>query len=125
MIRRLLLIATLGVMLSGCFMAPLALIGPAASGFSTASIIQSGVTTGANYMVKKSTGKTITEHAIASLNKDIMQQTYMPKTELSEKCRKYDFYCKPWVNHITVKEKVSFYSFKTWYNMDNLLRTYI
>ena len=94
MIRRLLLIATLGVMLSGCFMAPLALIGPAASGFSTASIIQSGVTTGANYMVKKSTGKTITEHAIASLNKDIMQQTYMPKTELSEKCRKYDFYCK-------------------------------
>ena len=95
MIKRLLLIATLGVTLSGCFMAPLALIGPAASGFSTASIIQSGVTTGANYMVKKSTGKTIAEHALASLNKDIMQQTYMPKTEeLSEKCRKYDFYCK-------------------------------
>ena len=64
MIKKLLLIATVGVLLSGCFMAPLALIGPATSGFSTASIIQSGVTTGANYMVKKSTGKTIGEHAI-------------------------------------------------------------
>ena len=43
MIRRLLLIATLGVMLSGCFMVPMAFIGPAASGFSTASLIQSGI----------------------------------------------------------------------------------
>ena len=81
MIKRLLLIATLGVLLSGCFMAPMALIGPAASGFSTASIIQSGVTTGANYMVKKSTGKTITEHAIDVVNKDIYKQTYFPKDE--------------------------------------------
>ena len=79
MIKRLLLIVTIGVTLSGCFVAPLALIGPAASGFSTASIIQSGVTTGANYMVKKSTGKTITEHAVDSINKDILTQTYLPK----------------------------------------------
>ena len=65
-------------------MAPLALIGPASSGFSTASIIQSGVTTGANYMVKKSTGKTITEHAIAIINKkDIYQQTFVPTYETS------------------------------------------
>ena len=56
MIKRLLLIAILGVTLSGCFVAPLALIGPATSGFSTASIIQAGVSSGANYMVKKSTG---------------------------------------------------------------------
>ena len=59
MIKRLLLIVVLGVSVSGCFMVPMAFIGPAASGFSTASIIQSGVTTGANYMVKKSTGKMI------------------------------------------------------------------
>ena len=78
MIRKLLLIATVGVTLSGCFMAPLALIGPAASGWSTASIIQSGITTGAGYMVKKSTGKTIGEHAIDALNKDILLQTYVP-----------------------------------------------
>ena len=79
MIKRLLLVVTLGVMLSGCFMAPLALIGPVTSGYSTASIIQAGVSTGANYMVKQSTGKTITEHAIEAINKDIIQQTYLPK----------------------------------------------
>ena len=78
MLKRLLAIVTLGVMLSGCFMAPLALLGPASSGFSTASIIQSGVTTTANYMVKKSTGKTLSEHAIEVINKDIYQQTFFP-----------------------------------------------
>ena len=38
MIKKLLLIVTLGVTLSGCFMAPMALIGPVTSGYSTASI---------------------------------------------------------------------------------------
>jgi len=79
MIKRLLVIIALGVGLSGCFVAPMALIGPATSGFSTASIIQSGVSAGANYMVKKSTGKSLSEHAIQTLNKDILQQTYLPK----------------------------------------------
>ena len=79
MIKRLLLVATLGVILSGCFMAPLALIGPATSGFSTASLIQSGVTTGANYMIKKSTGKTIGQHALDVINKGTYQHTYFPK----------------------------------------------
>ena len=83
MIKRLLLIGVLGVTVSGCFMAPLALIGPATSGYSTASLIQSGVTTGANYMVKKSTGKTIAEHAIGTLHKDIFQQTYFPENKTS------------------------------------------
>tara|TARA_Y100000310_G_C20129539_1_gene555211 strand:+ start:51 stop:338 length:288 start_codon:yes stop_codon:yes gene_type:complete len=83
MIKRLLLIGVLGVSVSGCFMVPMAFVGPAASGFSTASIIQSGVTTGANYMVKKSTGKTIAEHAIGTLNKDIFQQTYFPENKTS------------------------------------------
>ena len=79
MFKRLLLIVTLGVMLTGCFVAPLALIGPATSGFSTASIIQSGVTSGANYVVKKSTGKSISEHALNAISKDIYQHTYLPK----------------------------------------------
>ena len=83
MIRRLLLIATLGIMMSGCFMVPMAFIGPAASGFSTASLIQSGVTTGASYMVKKSTGKTISEHAYSAINSNIFQQTYFPKNHTS------------------------------------------
>ena len=65
-------------------MAPMALIGPATSGFSTASIIQSGITTGANYMVKKSTGKTITEHAITIIDReDVYQQTFVPTNETS------------------------------------------
>jgi len=81
MIKRLLLIFALGVSLTGCFMAPLAFIGPATSGFSTASLIQSGVTSGTNYMVKKTTGKTITEHVLTTLsdsNKKVLQQTYLP-----------------------------------------------
>ena len=78
MLKRLFLLTILGVFLSGCFVAPMALIGPATSGFTTASIIQSGVTTGAGYLVKKSTGKSITQHALDSLNKDILQNTYLP-----------------------------------------------
>ena len=81
MFKRLLLVTVLGVTVSGCFMAPMAFIGPAASGFSTASIIQSGVTTGANYMVQKTTGKTIGEHALDIINKDALQQTYFPKNK--------------------------------------------
>ena len=84
MIKRLFLIVAVGVTVSGCFMAHLALIGPATSGFSTASIIQSGVTTGANYVMKRSTGKTIAEHAIAIINsKDIYQQTFASTYETS------------------------------------------
>ena len=78
MIKRLFILTTLGVMLSGCFMAPMALIGPAASGFSTASLIQSGASTGANYLIKRTTGKTVTEHALDVLSDDILKQTYFP-----------------------------------------------
>ena len=85
MLKRLFLILATGVLLSGCFVAPIALIGPAASGFSTASIIQSGVTTGANYMVKKSTGKTITEHAVDTINNDVLKQTYFPEDQVALK----------------------------------------
>ena len=79
MIKTLLVLTALGVMISGCFMVPMAFIGPAASGFSTASLAQSAVTTGASYMVKKNTGKTITEHAFNTINPDILKQSYIPK----------------------------------------------
>ncbi len=92
-------------------MAPLAMIGPVSSGFTTASIVQSGISTGASFIVKKSTGKTISEHVLESFEKDVMQQTYMPnnendlktqkqkmKIDLGKKvnadCKRYDFYCK-------------------------------
>ena len=79
MTRKLLILTTLGLLLSGCYMAPMALLGPATSGFSTASLIQAGVSSGANYMVKKSTGKTLNEHAIDVINKNVYKQTYLPK----------------------------------------------
>ena len=80
MIKRLLLIVTLSVVVSGCFMAPMALIGPISSGFTTASIVQAGVSNGASYLVKRSTGKTISEHALDAINKEVLQHTYFPKT---------------------------------------------
>ena len=81
MIKRLLVLTTLGVMLSGCFMVPMAFVGPAVSGFSTASITQSAVSTGVSYMVKKSTGKTIAEHAFNAMIGDSIKQTYLPIEE--------------------------------------------
>ena len=85
MIKRLLVLTTLGMMLTGCFMVPMALLGPAASGFSTASLIQSGVTTGASYMVKKNTGKTISEHAYEAIGGDIsvIKQSYFPQNNVT------------------------------------------
>ena len=85
MFKKLLVIVALGVFTSGCFMAPVAFIGPATSGFSTASIIQSGLSSGANYMVKKSTGKTITEHAISAMNNDVLVNTYLPNINKTKK----------------------------------------
>ena len=79
MFKRIIILVTLGVTLSGCFMAPMALIGPAASGFSTASIIQSGISSGANYMIKKSTGKTMSEHALDVIKRDVLLQSYFPE----------------------------------------------
>ena len=78
MFKKIILTTAIGITLSGCFMAPMAFIGPVSSGFSTASIIQSGISSGASYVVKKNTGKTIGEHAIRVLNKETMQQSYFP-----------------------------------------------
>ena len=85
MINRLFLLTALGVMLSGCFMVPMAFVGPAVSGFSTASIAQSAVTTGASYMVKKNTGKTISEHAYEAIGGDIsvIKQSYFPENNVT------------------------------------------
>ena len=84
MIKRLLLLTTLGVMLSGCFMVPMAFVGPAVSGFSTASIAQSAVTTGASYIMKKKTGKSITEHAFAAVAGDIVKHSYFPENDVTK-----------------------------------------
>ena len=85
MFKRLLAIATLGFLLSGCYMVPMALIGPATSGFSTASIIQSGISTSTNYLVEVNTGKSIAAHAFDAVFSeqidDLLKQTYLPENK--------------------------------------------
>ena len=88
MIKKIFILVAISMTTSGCFMAPLAFLGPATSGFSTASIMQSAATSGANYLVQKSTGKTITEHAFETLSKDVLQQTYFPKNVLHKEIKK-------------------------------------
>tara|TARA_B100001123_G_C15153715_1_gene964528 strand:+ start:535 stop:819 length:285 start_codon:yes stop_codon:yes gene_type:complete len=85
MIRRLLALATLGVLLSGCYMVPMAMVGPAISGFSSTSIVQATVTTTLSYSVKKKTGKTIAGHAFSAagstlnrITNEAIQQTFLP-----------------------------------------------
>ena len=69
-VKRILLISVMGLLLSGCFMVPLALIGPATSGYTASSVMQAAVTSTANHMVKKATGKSLSEHAFDAINVD-------------------------------------------------------
>lgn len=88
MIRKLLALTAAGMMLSGCILiTPIALVGPASQGFSTASIVQTGLTQTANYIVKENTGKTIQGHAWSAVEekfidttvrKVILRQAYFP-----------------------------------------------
>ena len=80
-IKRIILISTVGLLVSGCYMVPLAFIGPATSGFTTASIVQSAIATTANHMVKKSTGKTFSEHAFDAINMDDISLGYFPSNK--------------------------------------------
>ena len=81
MYKRLFALIATGVLLSGCYMVPLALVGPAASGWTQASVIQSGITTTANFAIKKSSGKSIGEHALSliDVDEDILIQSYLPQ----------------------------------------------
>jgi len=65
--KKIIILILLGLPLTSCYMLPMAFIGPASSGFSTASIMQSALTTTTNRVVKSTTGKTISEHVISSL----------------------------------------------------------
>ena len=75
------LISILGLLVSGCYMVPLAFIGPATSGFTTSSIVQAAITTTANHMVKKTTGKTFSEHVIDTINMDKISLGYFPSNK--------------------------------------------
>ena len=64
-------------------MVPMALIGPVTSGLTTASLVQSGISTGASFMVKKTTGKSISEHIFNSINETTIKQTYLPQDKIA------------------------------------------
>ena len=78
MIKRLLLVSAMGLFVSGCYMVPLALIGPATSGFTASSVMQAAISTTANHMVKKTTGKTFSEHAFDAISMDDITLGYFP-----------------------------------------------
>ena len=81
MIKRLLLVSAMGLFVSGCYMVPLAFIGPATSGFTASSVMQTAISTTANHMVKKATGKSFSEHAFEAINMDDITFGYFPSNK--------------------------------------------
>ena len=81
MIKKLVLVSAMGLLVSGCYMVPLALIGPATSGFTASSIMQAAISTTANHMVKKTTGKSFSEHAFDAVNMDDIILGYLPSNK--------------------------------------------
>ena len=81
MIKRLLLVSAMGLFVSGCYMVPLAFIGPATSGFTASSVMQAAITSSANHMVKKTTGKSFSEHAFDAINMDDITLGYLPSNK--------------------------------------------
>ncbi len=81
MIKRLLLVSAMGLFVSGCYMVPLAFIGPATSGFTTSSMMQAAISTTANHMVRKATGKSFSEHALDAINIDDITHGYFPSNK--------------------------------------------
>ena len=81
MVKRILLISVMGLLLSGCFMVPLALIGPATSGYTASSVMQAAISSTANHMVKKATGKSFSEHAFEAINIDDITLGYFPSNK--------------------------------------------
>ena len=79
--KRILLISVVGLLMSGCYMVPLAFIGPATSGFTASSIMQAAVSTTANHMVKKTTGKTFSEHAFDAIKMNDISLGYFPSNK--------------------------------------------
>ena len=79
--KRILLISVVGLLMSGCYMVPLAFIGPATSGFTTSSIMQAAISSTANHMVKKTTGKTFSEHAFDAIKMNDISLGYFPSNK--------------------------------------------
>ena len=62
-------------------MVPLALIGPATSGYTASSVMQAAITSTANHVVKKATGKSFSEHAFDAIDMDDITLGYFPSNK--------------------------------------------
>ena len=83
--KKILFVLLTGIALSGCYMVPLALIGPATSGFTSASVLQAALTQTTNSIIKKQTGKTISEHAFDAINQTMTQHSFAYPEEINLK----------------------------------------
>ena len=81
MIKRLLLVSAMGLFVSGCYMVPLAFIGPATSGFTASSVMQAAISTTANHIVTKTTGKSFSDYALEAINVADMTLRYFPSNK--------------------------------------------
>ena len=79
--KKILLISVMGLLVSGCYMVPLAFIGPATSGFTTSSMMQAAISSSANHMIKKATGKSFSEHAFDAIDVDNITLGYFPSNK--------------------------------------------
>ena len=82
--KKIIIIILLSFPLTSCYMLPMAFIGPASSGFSTASIMQSALTTTTNRVIKSTTGKTISEHVMDSLEDKNFKIGYISEKKITE-----------------------------------------
>ena len=71
----------MGLFVSGCYMIPLAFIGPATSGFTASSVMQAAITSSASQIVRKATGKSFSEHAFEAINMDDITLGYFPSNK--------------------------------------------
>ena len=80
--KKVLLLFVLGTMLSGCFVAPIAMLGPVISVGTSGSLTQAAIQTGLNYGIKKATGKSMTEHALdVIISQRNTKSAYFPKNK--------------------------------------------
>ena len=79
--KKIILISIAGLLVSGCYMVPFAFIGPATSGFTASSVMQAAVTSSANHILQKTTGKTISEHAFDAIDMDNITLGYFPSNK--------------------------------------------
>lgn len=96
--KKVFLFIFLGIITSGCYQSSLTMMGPAA-GASQGRMLQSSLTSAANYAIKQKTGKSTFEHIfqrekdkiaekVAHVEKKVLETSLSTKKKISEKSKK-------------------------------------